>query len=286
MQLAQLFMAKHPTLSSVDAAALGQKLAALCAVGQTAWPSIALSPDAFVTWIAERVDGPDALETLETADMWIACACGLGVAGAVACIEVLFDRATRAVDRIGGKDGLAEEAMQRVRYKLFVASPPKIASYRGDGPLAAWLRVCAVREAISMRRSREEQGRELDDSERMASPLSDPELALLKKEHAENFKRAFATGLAALSVRERNVLRHQVVDRLKLEEIAQMYGVHHITVARWLAKAREDLVKHTRRHLREELRLGESTLQSVLRMVPTDLEVSVRHYFGAPDGKR
>jgi RNA polymerase sigma-70 factor (ECF subfamily) len=286
MHLAQLFAARHSTPSGADLAALDQKLAALCEVGRATWPGIALGSEQFVTWIADRVDGPDALATLEAADLWIACACGLGVDGAVAALETLFDRATRAVERISGKDGLADEAMQRVRYKLFVASPPKIASYRGDGPLAAWLRVCAVREAISMRRSREEQGRELDDSDRMASPLSDPELALLKKEHAEHFKRAFATGLAALTVRERNVLRHQIVDRLRLEDIAQMYNVHHITVARWLAKAREDLVKHTRRCLRDELRLGESTLQSVLRMVPTDLEVSVRHYFGAPDGKR
>jgi RNA polymerase sigma-70 factor (ECF subfamily) len=61
-----------------------------------------------------------------------------------------------------------------------------------------------------------------------------------------------------------------------------MHGVHRATSARWLKRVREQLYQETRRGLMARLRLTPSEFESALRLVRSQLDVSiVRHLKGA-----
>lgn len=238
----------------------------------------------FAAVIASRgLTGAPPLES----ELALARACAAGDPHAIARLEATVLRPVgEALARMASGDGLAEEALQILRHKLLAEVPPKIGSYRGTGSLVGWVRVAAARELVTLRRrAHGARHAALDDAHELASPAADPELAHMRRLYADHFRRAFAAALTELTPRERNVLRHQLVDRLQLEEIGTLYGVHHITVARWLARARRGLLAGTQTRLRAALGLDEAELASVLRLLPSQLDVSVHRLLaeGADD---
>jgi len=56
--------------------------------------------------------------------------------------------------------------------------------------------------------------------------------------------------------RERNLLRYQVLDRLGIDHIGALHGVHRVTAARWIAHARRALIEGVRRRLQDRLGCG------------------------------
>ncbi len=124
--------------------------------------------------------------------------------------------------------------------------PAKLRSYRGTAPLGAWLRVCVLREVLTLARRRRAA---------IEVPVRDCELAigdtperhLVVHERRERFALAFESALRELEPRERNLLRHRVLHRLDQEQIAALYGVHRVTVARWFMRMRDKLRDTTRR---------------------------------------
>ncbi|MFY0534386.1 sigma-70 family RNA polymerase sigma factor [Nannocystis pusilla] len=142
---------------------------------------------------------------------------------------------------------------------------------RGQGALAAWLRISAVRTAISLGRKRRELAIEDEALEAIADEGDDQALAFLKTSYRNEFKRAFAAALAALSKRSRTLLRLQINDQLTLEEIGAFYRVSRATAARWLAEARADLVKRTRAQLMTSLGLPAEELSKLMRLVASNL---------------
>ena len=71
------------------------------------------------------------------------------------------------------------------------------------------------------------------------------------------------------------MLRAHFVHGLNIDEIAAAHGVHRATAARRLAKAREDLLRDTRRILLARLSLSRDELASVMRLIESKLHVSV-----------
>lgn len=53
-----------------------------------------------------------------------------------------------------------------------------------------------------------------------------------------------------------------------------MYRVHLATVARWVDKARETLLENSRSILMAQLRVDLSEVESILRLIESQLEVS------------
>jgi RNA polymerase sigma-70 factor (ECF subfamily) len=103
----------------------------------------------------------------------------------------------------------------------------------------------------------------------------DPEMDYLRSRYADEFRAAFVTALGALPTRERNVLRLHLLDGLNVDRIGQLYDVHRATAARWLAHAREELFRHTRDTLRKELGLTQTEFASIVRLVRSELDVSI-----------
>ncbi len=276
--LSAVFLARNPGGS---ASGLEERLQALVRAGRAAWPQLAALEDAaFVTHLAERVSATEPLEDVEAADLWLACACARGLTLALALFEEhLLPKVTVTIARVDASPAFADDVRQALRQKLFVQG--RIADYSGQGPLVSWLRAAAVRTALNQGRpQRRDEALEDDVLEALPAAVPDPELALLHAQHRQAFRAAFAQALRALSTRERMALKLQAIDGLTLERIGEIYGTHKSTVSRWLSHAHEVLLERTRAHLAQALSLESRELESVMRGLRSQLDVSLARLLG------
>jgi RNA polymerase sigma-70 factor (ECF subfamily) len=213
-------------------------------------------------------------------DVALARACAAGDAVALETFESRYmSRVPDFVARLRVEPAFVDELKQVLRAKLFVALPParpKIAEYSGSGALERWFRIAAVNTALKLLR----RGRTADRDELArvteGTTAVDPELELVKRRYSTEFDAAFLEALAGLETRERNVLRLHFVDGLGIDAIGALHRVHRATAARWLAAAREGVLDRTRSALRSRLHLTPTEIDSLVAVVQSRLEVSLR----------
>ncbi len=263
-----------------------------------AHPAIGVTAAELFVFSGERIrdgePGPE-LERRHIADLFLACGCARGDAAALAILE---HQTLRVVERglTGFKQSLSSDArgelVQVLRERMLVASAgppgpgwrdasgswrPGIAAYDGRAPLAIWLRVCAARLGIrQLGRDRRVADLEERQLEQLAPGVPNPELTYLRRLYGDQFQAAFREAVASLAPRERNLLRHSVIDELGIDQIAAIYHVHRATAARQLNQARATLVAATRDRMRLALRVSETELESILRVIMSMAEVTLR----------
>jgi RNA polymerase sigma-70 factor (ECF subfamily) len=261
--------------------------------GRRAWPKIRLDANEFLAHVGRCVDGADdvrsTLTELQAGDVWLALACARGNARAIAEIDRTFQTVvTEALGRMKGKVA-SDDVAQTLRERLLVARAgraPRILDYSGRGPLAAWIRIAAIRTALSsMRRGDAAAVRAVTREvlARVPATHDDPELEHLKRRHAKDFKAAFESALAELSPEERNLLRLSLVDGLSIDELGAVFRVHRATAARRLEKARDAVHERTRAILASRLSLGRSELRSLMGFVRSRLDLSIQRVLSASD---
>ena len=240
---------------------------------RAAHPQLATDDVAFFAYAAECVEHIDEIEQRNVEDMYLACGCAHGDRAALATLEtVAVPGVARAVAQLGG-----DEVTQALREQMLVGPTPGIRAYDGRAPLAIWLRVCATR--IGLRHNAREKRNESLDDERLdalAPGVPDPALAYLQQHYGAQFRRAFADAVAALAPRERNLLRHAVIDGLGIDQIAAIYHVHRATAARQLKQVRAALVADTRERMRQSLGIGETELDSIFRVLVSMAGLTLR----------
>jgi RNA polymerase sigma-70 factor (ECF subfamily) len=280
-------------LGSPDRAALAEPtleslLADIVQAATTTWPDVKLGAAEFVSYLGQRLppDEPpeQALRQLHTCDLYLACACARGDAHAVAAFEThglgVIDRALATL-RID--EHVVAEVKQQLRRDLLVGNErsPEILDFLGRGHLRGWVRVMAVRAALALvQRARRDQPVDHDLLESELGPRHDPELEFLKHQYSGEFKSALHEAIAELSARERTLLRQQFLDGLTIDEIGLLYHVHRATAARWLVRARQRVLARTRTNLMKRLTLQTEELDSILRLIHSRLDVSLRAFFG------
>ncbi|HKA88198.1 MAG TPA: sigma factor-like helix-turn-helix DNA-binding protein [Haliangiales bacterium] len=268
-------MSRPPDTQSVE-------LRAAIARARSAWPTFSLGEEAFAAHLARVLsDQPaEAWAHLHVADLYLACACAAGDAGALAAFEAkMWPEIDAALARVRLAPDKRQDVMQDLRIILFVGSGKgsgKIAQYRGQGDLRRWLRAAALRAGFRIARKAK---RELAlDDVAMASVAvidRDPGLAHLKETCRAELKKAFEAALAALPRRERLLLRQHHLDRLTIDDLAALHQVHRATAARWIAQAREQLTDGILRELGQRLQVPARELQSLLRLVRSQLDISL-----------
>jgi RNA polymerase sigma-70 factor (ECF subfamily) len=214
----------------------------------------------------------EALSSPNAGDIALAAALARGDAAALAKFESTIVPDIRgALVRLRRDPDFVDEILQRVRVKLFVGDSPRIAEYRGQGRLAAWIQIVAIREALMSIRAtaREVPG----DAELLRLGVSEPALARSSRAHKEAFTAAFHRALAELSERDRTYLRMIFVEGLGTEELARLFRVHRVTAFRWLRDAREALLEGTRRHFLAAVNLPPSQVSSLMRSLAGSLSV-------------
>jgi RNA polymerase sigma-70 factor (ECF subfamily) len=251
-----------------------------------AWPSVVVAPEVFVPYLAERLPQDatsiEALEAVRATDLWLACACAQGDEAAVATFTKTY------LDPIfplpGDLARLSNDVRQAASMKLLVSengAPPRIVEYAGRGDLGSWVSVVALRIALTFVRKK---AREVAIDDRVLFDVADrgdAELEHLKRHYRLEFAEAFQHALGALRPRERNVLRQYHVDGLTMDQIARVYRVHRITVVRWIERARDELASETRKILVARLGIERAELDSIMRLIRSQVDISLRRYLGA-----
>jgi RNA polymerase sigma-70 factor (ECF subfamily) len=248
------------------------ELEQVVAHGRAAFPGIGVDVAAFGAFMAEHGFAPPFTEELHLDDLVLAYACLKGDAVALKALDQQLSQLKASLTSFRDP----EEVLQRVRQRLLVAQggPPKLAAYGGRGSLLKWARVVALRVAMS---AQEDEGRHDSDDDLLErpDPADSPELKLLKQRHAKDFSAAFKEAVGGLSPKEKNVLRLSSLDRMSIDEIAQLYGTHRSTVARWIAAAKDTVATATRRALAQKLGLPQSQIDSLMTAVVSQLDVSL-----------
>jgi RNA polymerase sigma-70 factor (ECF subfamily) len=259
-------------------------LDALFDAAAAAWPAGWVARGVFTAYLKERAEAGAALSDEAAAELYLACACVRGVAPALEAFELRYlPDVRRAGARAGlGPDQVAELA-QMLREELLVGrkgGAPALGEFRGRGGLRGWLRVTATRAALRMRkRARSSDDLELDRLEARATD-DDPELSYMKAFYRQAFRAAFRAAVTTLEPRDKTVLHQHTVEGLTIDELGAAHGVHRATAARWVQAAREKLLDAVKREFAQRVKVSPRELASVLRLVESRLEVTIKRLLG------
>ncbi len=287
----------RPVLEAVPD--LDRRLWNIVAEGRAVWPDLAIDATDVVQFVGRQItedlaDG--ALDGLRPADLYLAAACAKGLTAAINAFDRDYMKEVDiALARMRIGPPRLSDVKQLVRQRLFVGggtagqptSAGKIAEYGGRGDLRRWVRSVAVRTCLNdLRKGKREVL--VDDDHLIAQHAvssDDPEVDYMKRTYSNEFKQAFSEALASLGPREQTLLRYHHVDGLNIDEIGAIYRVHRVTAFRWLEKAKELLVRQTLDALRARLKLPAAELDSVLRMIRSQIHLSLIRHLGGPSDK-
>lgn len=289
--LAALFLAaRGEQVSDDDRAAVERALADAVTIAAASWPAVGVDRERWVRALAELaplpLDPSKPLGETLVADHYLAFACAAQDPAAVAlCDAMLVREAGFAADGTRMHTSVRDEATQVVRMQLLAprdGRPPAIGDYAGRGALRSWIRVCVSRELVRLAKA--QQRTEPLEAHLVADlgVADDPVLEQLKVTYRGELADAFRTALDELPARERTLLRYQLIDGLSIDEIGAIFRVHRATAARWLAKLRDDLVIRTRGLLAVSLGVDTAEAASIVRLVQSQLDVSVLRHLGTP----
>src|SRR5262249_4217329 len=146
------------------------------------------------------------------------------------------------------------------------------------GPLASWVRAAAVRTAINTLRDENVERRAHERAQLVMPPH--PQLQLLRARHAGEVHHALQAAPPRPPAPDPNLPPLRYLDGLTIDEIGALYSVHRATVSKWIARARAAILDATRRRLAGQLAVTESELESLMRALRSQLEISLRGALG------
>jgi len=263
----------------------------LIALGAATHPGVS-EPPALRALLAARIAQGSGDLDARAADLYLAMACAAGDRAAIALLDASLPAIVRpALARLGFSTSDDDEILQRVRVALLARDAADdtgtcgLARYSGRGELRAYIRAVAVRIACK-RVARETLAPAGDPSELLAvlpDTNDSAELRLLKQRCGEDLRAGFASAIAALSPRERTLLRQHYVDGLTIDVLGPLHQVHRATCARWIEAARAKILRGIRRHLRTVLDLDDADLASAVALVGSQLDLSLSRHLASHD---
>ena len=238
--------------------------------------------------VADAGDVEAALQGLHAEDLALAFGCAQGDPVAVAQFRERFEPdAVRVVAKYPVLTPDRADVVQDILARLLVAradAPPRIGDYRGSGPLQGWFRVAALRLTMdrirALDRKRLETQPEPEAKAGPTTPLRSIEDRYVQQAFGDAIRTSVEQAFTDLSARERNLLRHSVLQGLTIDQIAPIYGVHRATAARWLDRARSSLADAARKRLVDRHGIAASEVLSVMRCVRSQVDLSVSRLLG------
>lgn len=253
--------------------------------------SFVIERRAFVAYLSARLPpGARSAEAMRgnAADLYLACACALGMPEAVRIFEAtLGTEIAAALRQLRLEPSAVDELRQMTRAKLLVAEAgraPRIAEYTGRGTLRGWTRVVTTRTALNALR---DQKREVPLEEALldqrATDTCDPELACLRERFGVALDRALEHAMQSLTADERVLLRQRFVDGLTSEQLARFHRKHRITMIRRLNGILRTLRARTEALLASDVGCGHSTAVSIVNLALSQAHLSIRRYLTPHD---
>jgi RNA polymerase sigma-70 factor, ECF subfamily len=240
------------------------------------WPDISVPLEHYVEML-QSADVATANLRQWGGDLYLACAAGAGDHAAVRAIEERFiARLPARIRRLGSAADKVSDVLQTVRERLFSGDVPRIRAYNGAGPLEQWIKVVAIRTAIDLHRTDQSIPRiEGAWLETVAPPDGDTSALMMKVEYKRELEAAIRDLVSQLSSRDRAILRLHVVEGVSIEKIAASYGVHRVTVARWVWTAGETLLDGLRGRFREKFGIVPCEFDSLARLARSQLSIDL-----------
>jgi len=173
--------------------------------------------------------------------VYLCCACALQRPTGLRTLEDVYFPAVRdtiARTRFGAD--VVDDMLQTVRERLLVAPKVRIATYRGNGPLCAWLRAIAsnaIRDRVRGERhdsSFRETSRPSEMVER--TDAESPEWMSLSRECTRLVEVALHREIRKLETNHRRLLELHFVHGLGIDDLAPLIGVHRSSVARQIKR--------------------------------------------------
>jgi RNA polymerase sigma-70 factor, ECF subfamily len=244
---------------------------------QRTWPGVGALPEQVLPYVAARMPEDGDLRDIEELVNWdhlfLACACAHGDPAALTTFETQFlPEVNRALAAMPKAAGVVDEVKQRVRISLFVRhgdKPPKVTQYGGKATLGRWVHIIAMHTALDLL---DGQKRELirDDDLFTAPRAGDgAEVAYMKAAYRRQFEEAYRAALSGMPDDLRVVLERYYLDGKKLHEVALELGISLATASRRLAHGRNALANEIHRQLGDRLKVSESAVDSILRLIQT-----------------
>jgi RNA polymerase sigma-70 factor (ECF subfamily) len=285
MQTARL-RAELARRGATTPADLETRLQTILRSARASWVAISVDDAIFIDYLIARwpedASLADWLDMAHANDLYLACACAQADPAALAAFDrVHLVPVAAYLASSHPNAAFVDDVRQLLRERLFVGQSVKIVDYSGHGPLGGWVRVLAVRAAISLRRRR---GERVPDIGRHAMPALDPELSYLAELYRAEVEEALRRAFAQLDDAARALLRMHFLDLLTLDELARIENVHRATIARRIAVARRAILAETHHQLRERLAVSTEELQSLVRLVRSQLNVSFGRLLSPPGG--
>jgi RNA polymerase sigma-70 factor, ECF subfamily len=254
-------------------------------------PGIRVSPEQWVEALAARLppDAPvlEGVAACRAGDLLVVCGCLEGDAAALAGLEVaLNDAVASAGSAVRANADALDTARQHLHASLLVGErEPGLARYAARGDLRGFLRIAAVRALLRQReRDQREIGADAELLEALA-PAVDPELESLKLKYRDDFAACFREALAGLSPRDRTLLRLNLIEKTSIDGLGRLFGVHRATAARWLERVKGELGARTEEMLGERLGIEAAEVASIIRLVRSQVDVSLQRLLADPASK-
>ncbi len=261
-------------------------LVAQLAAGAAEWPTVALEPRIYLRHLADALRGRSdeladrVIRTMPAADLYLAAACAAGSAAAIGAFQASLLPVVRpALAKLRVAEVTIDETEQRVLIMILVGDPdqPAIARFTGRGRLRSWVRSIGVRTGRRLAGVTDGGGDHAAELDRLAVNVDDPELSLLRERYREHVHGALRAAITELPERQRNVLRQYYIDGLTIDQLAALYHVDRATTARWVVTSRSAVLGGVRTQLTVTLGASTEEVDSILRLVRSQLELSLRH---------
>lgn len=266
-----------------DAPGLEEALYLLLRAGQEKFPDIRLPASDFVRFLSRHL--PETTRTvsdvaaLHGAEIYLVCAYGQRDAVAQRELEDVYMRKVRrALLGLGLPEAVCSDIEQDLRKRLIEMQDASIhrKGYSGRSELAGWLCLSGVRAARMLhRRHFREQSLEQASAQLLPAPDFDPALALMIKTYKSELQSAFASAVASLSVRERNLLRYHFLDKLSIDQIGKLYRIHRATAARWIHQAQDTLCNRTREHFHMLVPASPASFADLMALLRSQVSLSL-----------
>jgi RNA polymerase sigma-70 factor, ECF subfamily len=270
--------------SDIPESELGSYLGA----ARAAWPELAFEGVEFAAHVVSRASSGLLPPIAHAGDLLLAFASARGIPAAVAAFHRGYGTVVaRVLSRRQASTTDAADIAQAVYEKLLVApagGTPKIADYRGTGPLRSWVATTVATTLLMARRTAARRGDRSDEAAlSLALETGNPELLYMKSRYRGEIEAAMVRALAHLGARERALLKLHLVERMSIDQLGAMYVVNRATAARWLAAARASLLARVRDEIQARLGVSHGECDSLVDLVRSNLHLSVaRHLSDGP----
>ena len=257
-------------LGAQSMTALEEMLAELIARGHAAHLELRLDAALFAAHLGRCGAPVQSLpsDEIHAEDLFLAASALYGDRTAAAKLRRLYRFAVAGALGAGDTSApLVDDVEERLWDAALVGpggAPPELADYSGRSALAEWVGI-AVRRIVQA------------DSARAAS-----EAHALEGKLPGRFRGALTQALVSLEDRERMIYRLHVANGMTVEMIAKVYRVSHTTIARWLANARDNVIRETQRLLHEEVTLSPAEFESMAARVVSQLDLGISRALREP----